>query len=169
MANRGYVGKRVQKVAYIDIRHPAIAKDCKHRTRNEKKEFVREVFLVVTSAIIASLTLCVFALAAEDIVEEPVPTYEHEPLAATMELEPIESIQYKAAPEEKVATTDLTIEEIKPDPITTTRLGVVVDSYDPDVDYQALISNTYEMIEEDEANAEMMSKMTGGLGGGFPF
>ena len=155
MANRGYVGKREQKVAYIDIRHPAIAKECNHRTRNEKKEFVREVFLVVTAALIASLALCVFALAAGDIAWEPVPTYGHEPLTATMELEPVEGVQYKAAPEEKVATTDLTIEETKPDPITTTRLGVVVDSYDPDVDYQALISNTYELIEEDEANAEM--------------
>lgn len=167
MYNRGYEGKRVQraqKVSYIDIRKPAICKvGERHRTRNELKRITaREVFLVGVASVIASIILCVTVLAAETIstamdVEEEVPNYEHEPATISYQMDSEEVHEmgsqialYDAAPEEPVIE-----EEPEPDPIITTRLGVVVNSYDPNVDYQKLINDTYGKIEGDAENAEM--------------
>lgn len=50
--------------------------------------------------------------------------------------------------DEKTSTTDAETAEEKPKGVTTTRLGVVVNSYDANTDYTALIADAYDQITD---------------------
>ena len=153
MLNLGYTGARGKRKHHRYMGKPQMNPQTRERmirkTRNEFRRFLAEMALVAIAAICGASLLCVFAFAFGETSDQ-----EAEPVVAassveTYEMEPTSAVRYSAPPVE--------VEEIEePESIVTTRLGVVVDSYDATVDYQSLINETYELIADDGSNADAL-------------
>lgn len=160
MLHVGYTGTHLKAKARHSVK-PQMDTSTRVRitrkTRNEFRRFVAEVVLVAIAAVCGATLLCVFALAAggdtisSDATEAATTASIDE--AAPRNLNVI-------VPNDVIDLTEPAVDEEivdpAPDPITTVRLGVTVDSYDATVNYQSLIDQTYDMIDDDQSNEEMI-------------
>lgn len=95
-----------------------------------------------TTSAQSTTTELVYTTTAEDmdsLVEAMQPATDS-PL--TLEDDPVEEVVAEVVEEETL------------EPITTTRLGVTVSTYDPNVDYSTEISETYGMIDDSLSNVD---------------
>lgn len=102
------------------------------------------------AAFIAGIALCVmvtggFAVGATG-VDKPEPKETSTAYKAAMLSSPMTTLAEHAVPT-LVTLTDTVEEEEEPNGVTTTRLGVYVDSYDPDTDYTALMNELIDTLE----------------------
>lgn len=131
-----------------------------------RKKFRRQLtnFSIVTLAIAVTFATSGFVVADSSNVEPAVPT----PAATRYVLNTISASDLFAMdamplslPAKSIAQNEEPVEE-KLSGVTTTRLGVYVDSYDADVDYSALIDELTETLkgtDDDELKMHLIGLM----------
>lgn len=152
-----YRGKRLlesEKEVYVAL------SQVKRRNHRKKKWSSNLIFSSITSLLVVAVTISSFAMNSfGQAAEVAQPKQE----VNETQLETLSLIHQDAMPlafktgltVDNMITDDMVIndaavveEEEEPEGVTTTRLGVVVNSYDPNTDYTALIDDCYSQITD---------------------